>query len=99
MAVDCQVMGDEMAKAQSEASTYINSTDTPELTKIFIMSSTVQFYALQTLVYRIIPAPGLSTSRFCDESLQSARNAMEHHLNGVHLLGSKTHMQTTYVHW
>lgn len=92
-------MGEEMLKAQSEAFTYIDLPDTPELTKIFIMSSTVQFYALQTLVYRIIPAPGLCNSRFCDESLQSARNAMEHHLNGVDMLGSKPHLQTTYVHW
>ena len=89
-------------EAQHKAFTYLESSSSSELVRLFVMSSLVQFYALATLIYRIMPAQQDSVGfarTFSEKSVQAARQAVQHHLTSVAMLGSGQFLQKVYVHW
>lgn len=88
-----------MTKIRTEAFIYISSSCPSELIRLYITSSTVQFYVILTLVYRMIPPPEGSPYQFCQECIEAARNAIQFHLDGVKLVGADDFFKAIYVHW
>lgn len=69
------------------------------LVDIHVKGDEVQLLSTMTLVYRAIPAPEGSLSRFCDECVDVARRAMQKHLSCMELVRRDTHAKAIYVHW
>lgn len=99
LASQCSTLESESHKMRVEASTYLKSLNTSELVEVFIRGDEVQFHATMTLVYRAIPAPEGSPSRFCFECLDSARKAMKSHQACIDLLKFGSYIKSIYVHW
>ena len=70
-----------------------------EVVDVFVRGDEVQFHVTLTLVYRVIPAPEGSVSRFSIECLNAARNAMSAHQDCIRLMGLEGFAKTVYVHW
>lgn len=70
-----------------------------EFVEVFMRGDEVQFHVTKALVYRAIPAPEGSVTRFCDECIDSARKAMYTHQSCIHLLDTSVHLRSMYVHW
>lgn len=66
---------------------------------MFVKGDEVQFLTTLTLVYRAIPAPKGSPSRFCKECLDTARKAIQVHQESIGLLHYGTYVKSIYVHW
>lgn len=102
LADECQVLEKDIMEAQHKAFTCLDSSSSSKLVRIFVMSSLVQFYALVTLVYRIMPAEKESfgfVGSFSENSVRAARQSVEHHLTSVNMLGSGQFLRKVYVHW
>lgn len=91
----------DIMAAQRKAFTLADSSSV-NLVRLFVQSSLVQFYALKTLVHRIIPPHSDEFGHICsvsEQSVHSARQSIQHHLTCVNLVGSEQFLQKIYVHW
>ncbi|PTB44913.1 uncharacterized protein TrAFT101_000384 [Trichoderma asperellum] len=77
----------------------LKSIGTSDVVDVFIKGDEVQFYVTKTLIYRVIPAPEGSISRFCDECLDAARHAMKTHQECVVFMDISSYMRSMYIHW
>ncbi|RKK95668.1 hypothetical protein BFJ70_g17682, partial [Fusarium oxysporum] len=59
----------------------------------------VQLLSVMTLIYRAIPAPEGSASRFCIECIETAQRAINTHLACMDLVRQDPHARSMYVHW
>jgi hypothetical protein len=84
---------------RNEAAAYFKSINTSSLIEVFVKGDEVQLLTTLTLVYRAIPAPEGSPSRFCDECLDSARRAMRAHKESMSTLHFGSYVKSIYVHW
>lgn len=84
---------------RAETSAYLKTLNTSEIVDVFIKGDQVQFNVTMTLVYRAIPAPEGSPSRFCNECLDSARKAMQSHQECISLMKYGSYIKSIYVHW
>ncbi|KAM6510743.1 hypothetical protein FSOLCH5_011188 [Fusarium solani] len=99
LAVECRRLAVEGKKAQQEAFAYLKQINSSELVDVFVQGDEVQFLATLTLVYRAIPAPPGSPSRFSNECLETARQTMRRHKETVALLKKYgAYMKSIYVH-
>ncbi|KAJ3456466.1 hypothetical protein MRS44_016489 [Fusarium solani] len=99
LAVECRRLAVEGKKAQQEAFAYLKQINSSELVDVFVQGDEVQFLATMTLVYRAIPAPPGSPSRFSNECLETARQTMRRHKETVALLKKYgAYMKSIYVH-
>lgn len=98
LAVECRRLGAEGKKVQEEAFAYLKRINSSELVDVFVQGDEVQFLATLTLVYRAIPAPPGSPSRFSNECLETARQTMRRHKETVASLKYGTYMKAIYVH-
>ena len=98
LAVECRRLVVEEKKTQQEAFAYLKQINSSELVEIFMQGDEVQFLATLTLVYRAIPAPPGSPSRFSNECLETARQTMRRHKETVALLKYGAYMKSIYVH-
>ncbi|KAJ4186478.1 hypothetical protein NW755_007773 [Fusarium falciforme] len=98
LAVECRRLVVEEKKTQQEAFDYLKQINSSELVEIFMQGDEVQFLATLTLVYRAIPAPPGSPSRFSNECLETARQTMRRHKETVALLKYGAYMKSIYVH-
>ncbi|KAI8712711.1 Zn(2)-C6 fungal-type domain-containing protein [Fusarium sp. LHS14.1] len=98
LAVECRRLGLEGKKVQEEAFTYLKRINSSELVDVFVQGDEVQILATLTLVYRAIPAPPGSPSRFSNECLETARETMRRHKETVASLKYGAYMKAIYVH-
>ena len=99
LADDCRKIEIESETTRKKAYDYMKQMNTSEIVDVFIRGDEVQFHVTLTLVYRVIPAPEGSVSRFCTECLDSARNAMSAHQDCIRMMDLGTFVKTIYVHW
>lgn len=99
LAVDCRKLESELTSTRDETFEYLRSLNTSSLVDVFLKGDEVQFHVTMTLVYRAVPPPEGSISRFCSECLDSARKAMKVHQESLSLLDYGTYIKSIYVHW
>ncbi|KAM3540993.1 hypothetical protein ARSEF1564_006088 [Beauveria bassiana] len=99
LAEQCRKLGVRGDQARSNAYSYIKQMNISDVVDVFIRGDEVQYYVTQTLIYRVIPAPERSVSRFCDECLEAARRAMSAHQDCARLIDLGSFVKTIYVHW
>ncbi|KAJ3472733.1 hypothetical protein NLG97_g10756 [Lecanicillium saksenae] len=99
LAEECRKLGVRGDRARSNAYSYIKQMNISDVVDVFIRGDEVQYYVTQTLIYRVIPAPERSVSRFCDECLEAARRAMSAHQDCARLIDLGSFVKTIYVHW
>lgn len=86
-------------RARKDAYEYMKEMNASDMVDVFVRGDEVQFYVTLTLVYRVIPAPEGSVSRFSDECLNAARNAMSAHQDCVRRMDLGSFAKMIYVHW
>lgn len=69
------------------------------LVDVHVKGDEVQLLSTMTLIYRAIPAPDGSISRFCEECVDSARRAVHTHLGCMEMAQKDANAKTIYVHW
>ncbi|OAQ98393.1 hypothetical protein LLEC1_04359, partial [Akanthomyces lecanii] len=99
LAEQCHELGLRGDRARSNAYSYIKQMNISDVVDVFFRGDEVQYYVTQTLIYRVIPAPAGSVSRFCDECLEAARMAMSAHQDCARLIDLGSFVKTIYVHW
>jgi len=78
---------------------YLRAVNSSDVVDLFLRGDEVQFQVTLTLVYRVIPAPEGSVSRFCDECLDVARKAMKVHQQCTQSTNLGSYFRSIYVHW
>ncbi|PHH73144.1 hypothetical protein CDD82_5630 [Ophiocordyceps australis] len=99
IAADCQAADLEAAKVRESVDDYFKAVNSSEAVGMFLKGDEVQFQVTLTLVYRVIPAPQGSITRFCQECLQAARKAMRLHGECINARNVCSYVQSIYVHW
>jgi len=99
LAVMCRNLETEVAALREETFAYLKNLNTSEIVEVFLKGDEVQFNVTLTLVYRAIPAPEGSPSRFCVECIESARKAIRCHQESLSLMKAGSYIQSIYVHW
>ncbi|RMJ15877.1 hypothetical protein CDV36_004479 [Fusarium kuroshium] len=98
LAIECRILAVEGKAVQEEAFAYLRKINSSALVDLFVQGDEVQFLATLTLVYRAIPAPPGSPSRFSNECLETARRTMRRHRETVAMLNYGAYMKAIYVH-
>ncbi|PHH90830.1 hypothetical protein CDD83_2542 [Cordyceps sp. RAO-2017] len=99
LAEDCRNLEVESEQCREQVYSYLRAINTSDIVDIFLRGDEVQFQVTLTLVYRVIPAPEGSVSRFCDECLEVARKAMKVHQQCTELTILGSYFRSIYVHW
>ncbi|KAL7928974.1 hypothetical protein V8C35DRAFT_331966 [Trichoderma chlorosporum] len=99
LATECSRLEIETAETREKVYRLLKSIGTSDVVDVFIKGDEVQFYVTKTLIYRVIPAPEGSITRFCDECLNAARRAMKTHQECVRFMDISTYMRSMYIHW
>lgn len=97
--MECQRVQPRIDSIRDETVAYLKEHKSSEIIKLYVMGDEIQFHVTMTLVYRALPAPEGSHSRFCNECLESARKAMVLHKESIGLMNYGTFIKTIYVHW
>lgn len=70
------------------------------LIDLHLRGDELSFYSTLVLIYRALPAPEGSPTRFTPECIDTSRLAMALHLECMQRLADeKQHLKTIYVHW
>lgn len=99
MAEDCRKLEVESEDSREQVYNYLKAVNSSEIVDVFLRGDEVQFQVTLTLVYRVIPAPEGSISRFCDECLEVARKAMQVHQRYAEFTNLGSYFRSIYVHW
>jgi hypothetical protein len=99
LAGECRQLATEVTQTRAKALASLEKLGVSPLVDIHIKSDELQLLSTMTLIYRAVPAPEGSPSRFCDECLGTARRAMEMHLACVELIKHDAYAKATYFHW
>ncbi|KAL2209373.1 hypothetical protein CC79DRAFT_675915 [Sarocladium strictum] len=102
LANECQTLEADIIEIQERADCLMEDSSSFRLANLLFMSSIAQFYALATLVHRVIPPQDGSwalRSSISEKSLESARHSVDHHLTCMKMLGSGQYLRRVYVHW
>jgi len=99
LAVECRVLEAEVNAIRSETVAYLKAINSSSLVDIFIQGDEVQFLTTLTLVYRAMPPSEGSASRFSNECLTTARQAIKVHQDCISSLCYGSYMKSIYVHW
>ncbi|KAL6900133.1 hypothetical protein GGI43DRAFT_58953 [Trichoderma evansii] len=99
LAAECSKLEIETDETRKNVLTLLKSIGTSEVVDVFLKGDEVQFYVTKTLIYRVIPAPEGSITRFCDECLDAARTAMKTHQECVVFMDISSYMRSLYIHW
>lgn len=98
LAVECRRLAAEGKTVQEETFAFLKMINSSALVDVFLQGDEVQFLATLALVYRAIPAPPGSPSRFSNECLETARETMRRHKEAVASLKYGAYMKAIYVH-
>jgi hypothetical protein len=99
LATECSNLEIETDDTREKVHALLKSIGTSEVVDVFIKGDEVQFYVTKTLIYRVIPAPEGSITRFCDQCLDAARHAMKTHQECVGFMDISMYMRSWYIHW
>ncbi|KAH6952439.1 hypothetical protein BKA56DRAFT_505171 [Ilyonectria sp. MPI-CAGE-AT-0026] len=106
LAERARVLGAECRRLELEAGHHravmtssLEGTAASSLIPMYIKGDEVQLLSTKTLIYRAIPPPLGSTSRFCDECVGAARSAMQRHLECMATINSDISARSIYIHW
>lgn len=99
LALECRELEIEASGCREQVHSYLKAVNSSDVMDVFLRGDEVQFLTTLTLVYRVIPAPEGSVSRFCDECLETARKAMRVHQNCVNMTNQGSYFRSIYVHW
>ncbi|PNY26301.1 transcriptional regulatory protein [Tolypocladium capitatum] len=99
LAKDCRKLEVEAEACREHVYNYLRTANSSDSVDVFLRGDEVQFQVTLTLVYRVIPAPEGSVSRFCDECLDVARKAMKLHQQCVELTNLGSYFRSIYIHW
>ncbi|KJZ74289.1 hypothetical protein HIM_06295 [Hirsutella minnesotensis 3608] len=99
LAEDCKNLEVESVETREQVYRYLKAVNSSEIVDIFLRGDEVQFQVTLTLVYRVIPAPEGSISRFCNDCLEAARKAMSFHRQYTELKNLGSYFRSIYVHW
>ncbi|KHN94432.1 fungal specific transcription factor domain protein [Metarhizium album ARSEF 1941] len=99
LASECRKFEVEADEARNQTYDYLKAVNSSDLVDLFLRGDEVQFQVTLTLVYRVIPAPEGSVSRFCDECLATARKAMKVHQECTRRSTIGGYFRSIYIHW
>ncbi|UPK92108.1 hypothetical protein LCI18_003043 [Fusarium solani-melongenae] len=106
LAERARVLGAECRRLELEAGHHravmarsLEGTAASSLIPMYIKGDEVQLFSTMTLIYRAIPPPLGSRSRFCDECVGAARSAMQRHLECMATINSDISARSIYIHW
>ncbi|KAI9163713.1 transcriptional regulatory protein [Paramyrothecium foliicola] len=99
LAVECSRLYDLTQQGRDELMAQLEEANSSKYLEIFLRGDTIQMQVTLTLIYRIIPAPEGSMSRFCNECLDAARKTMQMHQDTMHLLDHGHYGKLIYFHW
>ncbi|EYB25661.1 hypothetical protein FG05_02787 [Fusarium graminearum] len=99
LAAKCREVEAEADESRGMAIASLEKIGASPLVDIHVKGDEVQLLSTMTLIYRAIPAPEGSSSRFCDECLETARRATHTHLACMELVRKDPHARNIYVHW
>ncbi|KAH7236370.1 hypothetical protein BKA59DRAFT_496605 [Fusarium tricinctum] len=99
LAAKCREVEAEAHQSREMAIASLEKIGASPLVDVHLKGDEVQLLSTMTLIYRAIPAPEGSASRFCDECIETARRATETHLTCMELVRKDPHARNMYVHW
>ncbi|KAM0547862.1 hypothetical protein ACHAPJ_010209 [Fusarium lateritium] len=99
LAAECRRVEAEAYESRKLAIDSLEKIGASPLVDVHVKGDEVQLLSTMTLIYRAIPAPEGSTSRFCEECIDSARRATHKHLACMELVRKDAYAKTIYVHW
>ncbi|KAM5347186.1 hypothetical protein ACJ41O_010191 [Fusarium nematophilum] len=99
LAAQCRQVEAEANESRDMAIASLEKIGASPLVDVHVKGDEVQLLSTMTLIYRAIPAPEGSISRFCDECVESARRATHKHLACMELVRRDPYAKTIYVHW
>lgn len=99
LASECRKFETEADVAREETYQYLKAVNSSDLVDVFLRGDEVQFQVTLTLVYRVIPAPQGSITRFCDDCLKTARKAMKVHQECTKKSAIGGYFRSIYIHW
>ncbi|KAF3354526.1 hypothetical protein VdG1_07455 [Verticillium dahliae VDG1] len=86
-------------RAREQAMFGFKALNASALIDIHLRGDELTHQSTLTLIYRAIPAPEGSPSRFTQECIETARFAMQIHHECMAQLDEAQHMKAVYVHW
>ncbi|CAJ0544667.1 Ff.00g037310.m01.CDS01 [Fusarium sp. VM40] len=99
LAAKCREVEAEAHQSREMAIASLEKIGASPLVDVHLKGDEVQLLSTMTLIYRAIPAPEGSASRFCDECIETARRATNTHLTCMELVRQDPHARNMYVHW
>ncbi|KAM0331735.1 hypothetical protein ACHAPQ_006034 [Fusarium lateritium] len=99
LAAKCREVEAEAHQSREMAIASLEKIGASPLVDVHLKGDEVQLLSTMTLIYRAIPAPEGSASRFCDECIDTARRATNTHLTCMELVRKDPHARNMYVHW
>lgn len=99
LASACREFEVEADECRASTYQYLKAVNSSDLVDLFLLGDEVQYQVTLTLVYRVIPAPEGSVTRFCDECLQTARKAMKVHQECTKRSTIGGFFRSIYIHW
>ncbi|CAM1501549.1 Fc.00g035330.m01.CDS01 [Cosmosporella sp. VM-42] len=99
LAAECRKIEVEAAECRDRALASLERMKASHLVDIHVKGDEVQLLSTLTLIYRAIPGPDGSISRFCDECVDSARRAVVKHQACMQLVREEAYVKTIYLHW
>ncbi|KAM6535772.1 hypothetical protein FALCPG4_005312 [Fusarium falciforme] len=99
LATECRQVVAEATESRGLAIASLEKIGASPLVDVHVKGDEVQLLSTMTLIYRAIPAPEGSISRFCDECVESARRAIHTHLACMEMVRKDPNAKTIYVHW
>ncbi|KAF5021088.1 hypothetical protein F66182_6877 [Fusarium sp. NRRL 66182] len=99
LAAKCRQVEAEAFESRKLAIASLEKIGASPIIDVHIKGDEVQLLSTMTLIYRAIPAPEGSASRFCSECIDAARRATHKHLACMELVRKDAHVRAIYVHW
>ncbi|KAF4441557.1 hypothetical protein F53441_12006 [Fusarium austroafricanum] len=99
LAEKCRQVEAESNQSREIAIASLEKIGASPLIDVHIKGDEVQLLSTMTLIYRAVPPPEGSTSRFCNECIETARRASRTHLACMELVRKDPHARAIYVHW
>ncbi|KAM0482057.1 hypothetical protein ACHAP7_004283 [Fusarium lateritium] len=91
LAAKCREVEAEAHQSREMAIASLEKIGASPLVDVHLKGDEVQLLSTMTLIYRAIPAPEGSASRFCDECIDTARRATNTHLTCMELVRKDPH--------
>ncbi|KAH8669389.1 hypothetical protein BGZ61DRAFT_509445 [Ilyonectria robusta] len=99
LAEECRQLVAEATELRDTVVASLEKIGASPLVHIHLKSDEVQLMSIMTLIYRTVPAPEGLGSRFCDECLITARQAVLKHLSCLEFIQEDAYCKAMYFHW